>query len=110
MEGLVGSFQAFCEIADSGLGEAMKKYAKCVEPVTLDAMSSGDQWEAKKLNYMLITLCKDDAAMKRRTNPDKGNGLEAWRIFYAEWEPQLQTRFGNPFLTILNRTFQANGI
>ena len=104
------SSQAFCEVADAGLGEAMKKYSKCQDAVPFDQMSEADQREARKLNYLLITWCKGDAAMKRRTNPDKGNGLEAWRLFYAEGEPQLQTRCGSLLLTILNGTFAASGM
>ena len=40
----------------------------------------------------------------------KGNGLEAWRSFFAEWEPAHQNRFGNLLLQILNTKFKGESL
>ena len=102
--------QAFCDVADVALGEAMKRYAKAEVGVSMDLMGPEDKKQATKLWYIMILLCKGDAAQKRRTISDKGNGLECWRVFFSEWEPQHQNRFGNLLLQILNTRFQGNSI
>ena len=38
------------------------------------------------------------------------SGLVAWRAFYTEWEPQLQNRFGNLLLQILNTKFEGESL
>ena len=70
------SVQAFCDVADVALGAAMKRYAKATESVPFEAMTESDQQQARKLWYLLILLCKGDAAHKRRSSPEKHNGLE----------------------------------
>ena len=104
------SMQAFCDVVDSDLGEAMGRYAKCENPVLLDDMSESDKTQSKKLHYILVMLTKDDAAQKRRSIIERGNGLEAWRVFFSEWEPALQNRFGNLLLEILNTRFKGASI
>ena len=70
----------------------------------------GDKKQSTKLWYPMILLCHGDAAQKRRTISDRGNGLECWRVFFSEWEPRRQNRVGNLLLQILNARFQGNSI
>ena len=53
---------------------------------------------------------KGEAAHKRRTIADRGNGLEAWRCFYSEWEPQLQNRFGGLLVQVLASRFKGTSL
>ena len=70
------SLQAVCDVADVALGDAICRYAKAETGLLLSEMSDSDKEQAKKLWYILIVLCKQDAAQKRRAAADKGNGLE----------------------------------
>ena len=38
---------------------------------------------------MLILMTKDGALEKARNAPEPYHGLETWRLFHKEWEPQL---------------------
>ena len=66
----------------------MEYYSTLADPALKSTMDATDRRRATQLHYILVMPCKDEVAQKRRTIVDKGNGLEAWRVFYAEWEPQ----------------------
>ena len=59
--------QAFCDVADVALGAATKRYARADAGISMDLMSEDDKEQSTKLWYIMILLCKGDAAQKRRT-------------------------------------------
>ena len=80
------AFQAFCEVADAGLGDAMKRYAKCEDPVVFDAMSAADQKERAK---WLKALRAATAAATRRAHAASGDGDA------PEEEPPAESAFSS---------------
>ena len=46
-------------------------------------------------------------ATRLRHIADKGSGLEAWRSFFHEYEPQVQNRYGGLFAQILSTKFKG---
>ena len=54
----------------------MKRYAKAEDSASVDLMSENNKKQSTKLWYTMILLCTGDAAQKRRTISDRGNGLE----------------------------------
>ena len=62
--------QASCDVADAALGAAMKRYARADAGISMDLMSEDDKKQSTNLWYIMILLCKGDAAQKRRTISD----------------------------------------
>ena len=99
------SVKAFVAVADPKLAERMEYYSTLPEPVTKATMDATDKRAATQLHYILVMLCKDKAAEKRRNVHDKENGLEAWRAFFSEWQPALQNRYAGRLSSILAQKF-----
>ena len=58
-------------------------------------------------DYRSKSYEKDKAADKRRNIVDKGSGLEAWRTFCNEYEPQVQNRYGGLLSQVPNTKFKG---
>jgi len=104
------SFVAFCSAADEALGKSLEKYSKLPDPILMSDMSPEERQHSRQLHYMLVMLAKKKAAGMRRSICDKGSGLEAWRVFANEFEPQVQNRYGGLLGQILTQKFQGTGV
>ena len=49
-----------------------------------------------------MMLTRDTALEKSRNVPDETNGFEVWRVYHAEWEPQVANRFAGLLVRVLN--------
>eukprot|EP00969_Alexandrium_andersonii_P331632 14656611-Alexandrium_andersonii.AAC.1 len=59
---------------------------------------------ARQVDFALVMLCEGAATTIIRQVPE-GQGLEAWRLFYAEFEPKLPGRSLGLLKTVMTYKF-----
>ena len=87
-------FGMFCRAVDPKLSEQMQAHALRETGTKYSELDPEEKRLTEQLAYMLILMTKDTALEKARNAPEPAHGLETWRLFNKEWEPQVPGRFG----------------
>ena len=95
----------FCRAVNPALATAMELYAHRERADALADLDAPTRRLSETLAYMLILMTKDTALEKARNAPEPAHGLETWRLFNKEWEPQVPGRFGGMLIRILETPF-----
>ena len=96
--------RAYVGAIDPELKRDRDKAAAADAEILAAALSEEEQARSSSLYYVLVQLAQDKALKKVRPSPE-GNGLEAWRLFNAEWELRVRGRFGAVLSEILATEF-----
>lgn len=88
------TFKAYCGAVSHDMSELMKSVVLTNIEVAMGGLTAVQEQFSKFLYYMIVMLVVEGspAYAKVRGCPE-GNGLEAWRRFHAEFEPQVRGRF-----------------
>lgn len=104
--GWVFKFKAYCGAVSDGMSELMKDAAASTTEIQMKVYNGTQRQYSKVLYYMLVMLCQEGSpAYSKIKGCAENNGMEAWRRFHAEYEPQVRGRFQSMLQGILAARF-----